>query len=384
MHPSNQSAVPILNWPKAFRAFLWLSLIWAGVAILPSLNDFVREFPNIEGEKAFQVVARVLVPPIAILMAGVSVYALGFGLTGIWRKFGAAHWDRLPSNIQRGIARLYAAIAAPWVLYFAYRAVEDAGRYSRSKYVVGDLIVLVSLPLFPIALFMIGGWVLDGFRKPESEGPFASKSVERPTHKSASEKAQAIFEKLNFLLRDEKAQVAFVPEPIRSEILGGSACDEIAGANGEFGRDLRNPIPVNGPLGELVYLTSLSVATSRQPVMFHRLGAIGKIDVFETVSFDAKNWDILFLDFYHPTKSRRAPDGYVIADHEGTRLPRGTNYFLAEFPTRLPDAIADACEGLIGLRLRPTEVRTVVESSRFSRPASHQARYSSLIRHVAK
>jgi hypothetical protein len=30
--------------------------------------------------------------------------------------------------------------------------------------------------------------------------------------------------------------------------------------------------------------------------MFHRLGSLGSIDVYETVSLNGAEWDILFLD----------------------------------------------------------------------------------------
>ena len=49
------------------------------------------------------------------------------------------------------------------------------------------------------------------------------------------------------LMENEKAQNERLPEPYRSEVLRGADCNEIARAVGEFGRDPRNPIPVNGP-----------------------------------------------------------------------------------------------------------------------------------------
>ena len=77
-------------------------------------------------------------------------------------------------------------------------------------------------------------------------------------------------------MENEKAQNERLPEPYRSQVLRGVDCDEIAGPVGEFGRDPRNPIPVNGPLGELTYLSNLRTVDS-QPIMFHRLGLLATL-----------------------------------------------------------------------------------------------------------
>ncbi|MEZ5639939.1 MAG: hypothetical protein R3E92_22670, partial [Burkholderiaceae bacterium] len=49
---------------------------------------------------------------------------------------------------------------------------------------------------------------------------------------------------------------------------------------------------------------------SGQRILFHRLGAIGTVDVFEAVSFNGAEWFILFVDLYHPRRSRLTPDGF--------------------------------------------------------------------------
>ena len=126
-----------------------------------------------------------------------------------------------------------------------------------------------------------------------------------------SPEVKDVFRKIHRLMDNEKAQNERLPEPYRSQVLRGADCDEIAGAVGEFGRDPRNPIPVNGPLGELIYLSNLRTANSQQ-IMFHRLGSISNVDIYETVSLDGAIWDILFLHQYHPRKSQRSPSGYRI------------------------------------------------------------------------
>ncbi len=106
---------------------------------------------------------------------------------------------------------------------------------------------------------------------------------------------------LHRFLNDEHAQNNQLPESYRSEIQGGLDCDEISGASGEFGRSFQNPVPVNGPVGEILYLSNLRMK-DRTPIMFHRIGSKNGADAFETVSLDGKVWDVLFLHPISPEK----------------------------------------------------------------------------------
>src|SRR5262249_31872827 len=172
-----------------------------------------------------------------------------------------------------------------------------------------------------------------------------SSTTDRPR---ASPGVADVFGKLHRLMENEKAQNERLPEPYRSEVSRGTDCDELAGAVGEFGRDPRNPIPVNGLLGELIYLSNLQTADSEH-VMFHRLGSINKVDIYETVSLDGAMWDILFLHQYHPRKSKRSPSSYqTVPVTERNRVLLGTNDFLATFPHHLPDVVAKTSERLLG------------------------------------
>lgn len=181
-------------------------------------------------------------------------------------------------------------------------------------------------------------------------------------------------EKFYRLMDNEKAQIACLPEPLRSEVISGTSCDETAGSTGDFGRDPRNPIPVNGPLGELIYLSNLRT-TDFQQTIFHLLGTIRGVDIYETVSLDGANWDILFLDPYHPRKSRRSPSGYqMVTGAESNRQLLGTNTTVTPFPGRLADAIAVTSERLFGFRTRPPQVSEAVKRAIFERPTDHLTR----------
>jgi len=189
-----------------------------------------------------------------------------------------------------------------------------------------------------------------------------------------------VFGKLRRLMANENAQNERLPEPIRSEVRRGVNCDEIPEAVGEFGRDPRNPIPVNGPLGELIYLSNMRTADSQQ-IMFHRLGSVSKVNIYETVSFDGATWDIFFLHQYHPRKSRRAPAGYqLVTAAEENSLLFGTNAFVKTFPHYLPDSIAKTSERVFGFRIRPPQVRDAISSAIFERPTDHRTRLDVVMR----
>jgi hypothetical protein len=212
--------------------------------------------------------------------------------------------------------------------------------------------------------------------------PAENSNASTPSVSKRPPEVDAIFKKLDRLMLDENAQNEGLPALLGLDIIKGIDCDEIPGGKGEFGRDPRNPIPVNGPLGETIYLSNLHTDTAQQ-IMFHRLGSVQNIDVYETVSLDGTMWDVLFLDLYHPRKSRRAPTGYRIATGaERSKILLGANEFVSAFPDKLQDAIADTNERLLGHRMRPREVREAVEQINFKCPLEHLIKVSSVMARI--
>jgi hypothetical protein len=187
-----------------------------------------------------------------------------------------------------------------------------------------------------------------------------------------------IFEKISHILDDENTQNSMYPPEIKGQIISGSSTDEIANSRGEFGRSVQNPIPVNGPIGELVYLSCLKNEYNGQRLLFHRLGSIGKIDVYETVTIDGASWDLFFFSMYHPRKSRKAPRGFAIADSKSQPLLYGTNRFLEQFPYGLQQAIRDTTEGILGIPMPPQQVRQAEETIIFRRPNLHEGQIKAL------
>ena len=121
-----------------------------------------------------------------------------------------------------------------------------------------------------------------------------------------------IKKRVNELIDDENVQNDLSPSFAES-VKGAPALDRIPGGSGDFGLRVTNPIPVNGPVGECAYLSRLETLSGER-LLFHRLGADNGIDVFEAVTFSGLSWHILFLDMYHPRRSRLAPKGFRLGD----------------------------------------------------------------------
>src|SRR5687768_890963 len=117
----------------------------------------------------------------------------------------------------------------------------------------------------------------------------------------------AIVEKHARFFKSEELQLSRYSGALKEMITAGADVDEIESAFGDFGLILTNPIPVNGPIGEVVYLSSLRLGTKK--ILFHKIGSLDGIDIFESVSMDGEIWDIFYLDMFHPRKSKKPPKG---------------------------------------------------------------------------
>ena len=180
---------------------------------------------------------------------------------------------------------------------------------------------------------------------------------------------EATLTKLFNLLESEPDQNNTLPGPIRSQIAGGLDCDELPNSSGEFGRSPSNPIPTNGPLGEVIYLSRLRTVAG-SPVMFHRLhserSALGTVDVYEVISLDGKVRETLFLSFYHPRKSRKAPRGFTVARKlDSSNLTYGVNHIVENFPHKLDAHIRKWQMEKLGIPLPVHRVREAINGSRF-------------------
>lgn len=193
---------------------------------------------------------------------------------------------------------------------------------------------------------------------------------------------ERIFEKIARLMEDEKQQNSMYSPQICDLITNGHDVDELPFSEGDFGRTIDNPIPVNGFIGELIYLSRLKTFSGAH-VLYHRLGSIGSIDVYETVSIDGHGWDLLFFSMYHPRKSRKSPTGYSIVKMSEQPLLYGTNRRVDGFPYGLQEAIGNTTEEIFGFPMPPSQIREAEEKVKFSRPNDHQIRVQAILSEVS-
>src|SRR6516164_9239949 len=138
----------------------------------------------------------------------------------------------------------------------------------------------------------------------EADGP--------PKGLQFSPETRKIFEKIERFLRDDDAQLEAVDPKIREVLKRAPFYDKSPNGSGPFGLCITNPIPTNGPVGELSYLSKL-VTSDGERILFHRIGAAEEIDIYEAVTFSGGLWFLFYLDMYHPKKSRLAPAGFVLS-----------------------------------------------------------------------
>lgn len=180
------------------------------------------------------------------------------------------------------------------------------------------------------------------------------------------------FDHIRRLLDDEEFQLEFAHPMMRELMKSAPAYDKSPDGVGPFGFVDTNPIPVNGPLGELAYLSRLETASGKR-ILFHRLGSIGKVDVFEAVTFDGKEWFVLFLDFYHPKRSRLPPEGFKLS--EQVAQFSGFHRYCDNFPYDfIEKKQAESASGLNMAYIPVSRIAEQINGRAFNRPIAHSAK----------
>jgi hypothetical protein len=146
-------------------------------------------------------------------------------------------------------------------------------------------------------------------------------------------------------LEKQLADIKILDPLIANEILKGINCDKLPNASGYFG-SITNPIPVNGPWGEIKYLGKLRGKTGHR-VFFHRICSLSSpvttnpVDVYELVCQDGTQWNNLYFDYYHPRRSILTPEGYTLTPFDKRSkidfpYAFGLNSLVTNFPFNLP------------------------------------------------
>jgi hypothetical protein len=176
---------------------------------------------------------------------------------------------------------------------------------------------------------------------------------------------------INRIIQDEKYQLELLNPVMKEMIESAPAYDKDPNGTGPFGFTETNSIPVNGPIGQLAYLSKLETQ-SGQRILFHRLGAIGTVDVFEAVTFNGSEWFILFVELYHPRKSRITPDGFRFTKEVGQFS--GFHNFCQDFPYDFHQVKHADKSGLSLAYIAPSKITKQLEAKVYNRPLAHKAK----------
>lgn len=138
------------------------------------------------------------------------------------------------------------------------------------------------------------------------------------------------------LIDDEDFQNQNAVPVWRDQILSGEDIDCFVDDD-TFGLTPENPVPVNGQFGQLAYLSRLRTKDG-QGFFFQRLGSIHTVDEYQLLSFDGEISLNVFLDLYHPRRSRKPIGGFWL--EESPSVFTGVPIKVANFPFGIFDDFA--------------------------------------------
>ena len=170
------------------------------------------------------------------------------------------------------------------------------------------------------------------------------------------------------LIKDEDYQNSLLNDLIKPAIINGANVDKLSDATGHFGFEKNNPIPVNGAIGEIAYLSQLETHQGEH-LLFHRIGAINKIDVFEAVTYSGSYWSLFFLAFFHPRRSRLAPEGLCLGQ---PKQFSGFNKYCSNFPYDFPEKKESESESGLSMAYIPLgNILPQIKNQVFQRTDEH-------------
>jgi len=201
------------------------------------------------------------------------------------------------------------------------------------------------------------------------------KSDGRPKGARLDPQLTRIFQETERLLEDDDAQLELLHPELREALKRAPYYNKDPNGTGPFGLCKTNPIPVNGPIGELAYLSRL-LTIGGERLLFHRLGSIDEIDVYEAVTFSGGQWFIFFLDMYHPRKSTLAPKGFKLS-RAGCQFS-GFNKYCNDFPYDFVEARHQEWEHLGPAYMSTQHILDNIRTDVYQRPAAHKAQLQGL------
>lgn len=95
--------------------------------------------------------------------------------------------------------------------------------------------------------------------------------------------------------------------------------------------------------------------------------------MFEAVTFSGSEWFILFLDLYHPRRSRLTPDGFRFTQEVGQFS--GFHKFCTDFPYDFVEMKQSESEsGLSMAYIAISKFMEPIQNRAYQRPLAHKAK----------
>ncbi|MEM9601961.1 MAG: hypothetical protein AAGA11_03805 [Pseudomonadota bacterium] len=189
------------------------------------------------------------------------------------------------------------------------------------------------------------------------------------SQREAEAKLDQDIEEVNRLLEDPAHQLSMMPERVVEQARRNGRVDTVPGASGSFGTVPTNPIPVNGTVGAMAWLSRLQTRQG-ESLVFHRVGLLHGLEVYEALSLTRANWFLFFLDPVHLGASRQAPEGFRLMA-EG-RLFHGVGRLMPRFPGDLERIVASYDEVFRLATVAPNKVLNQLASREPERPVAQR------------
>lgn len=268
------------------------------------------------------------------------------------------------NSSQRNVLMIAAAAVVATLMYAPYSVgfkdniwssgfawIGDLPRYNGRQATVNIGLLLVEW----VGILIAAGLLMALFRGGGGQADSSSSAVATQAPQPPSSDTDPLA-RVRRMLTDEKFQnehqVAF--EQYRS------GTDRF-GSKENLGLDADNAIPVNGVVGEIMYLSLLRL-DGVEPIVFHRLGSVsssrGMVDSFEWIGITSGRKGRVFLNFNYERKSRDAPVGFELSAQPDNNNPiYGTSATLPQFPSGISEEVRAIQKSIFGLPMPLDGVR---------------------------
>ncbi|CAK7054575.1 MAG: hypothetical protein DELT_01157 [Desulfovibrio sp.] len=174
----------------------------------------------------------------------------------------------------------------------------------------------------------------------------------KPHTEKLPQNVRDAFERLTSILNDDEKQNSLMPNGFQKNLMPLDTVDKSIANDTNFGRSISAAIPVNGPIGEITYLSKLETVKGSK-LFFHRLGSIKheqrNIDIYEIASWDGLVFDVLYFDYYYDEKINAAPKGYIFSEKVDGLT--GVNQFVKNFPVNIYEETQGLAQKILGVPL---------------------------------